>query len=134
MIAAMKGGKGSPYVDPKLGTVPADASCAWSFDNGQGPPQTLTVEQPAHQRDALVQPVQPLSLAQRAVKQAQPHGIRPEDEIQDPESGYLQPDIPPADQQLHLPLGRLGEKRCHNQSCSISYEHCRFIIDPDQNP
>ena len=25
------------------GAVPADASCAWSFDNGQGPPQTLNV-------------------------------------------------------------------------------------------
>ena len=23
--------------------MPADASCAWSFDNGQGPPQTLNV-------------------------------------------------------------------------------------------
>ena len=25
------------------GTVPTDASCAWSFDNGEGPPQTLTI-------------------------------------------------------------------------------------------
>jgi hypothetical protein len=25
------------------GAVPADASCAWSFDSGQGPPQTLAV-------------------------------------------------------------------------------------------
>jgi hypothetical protein len=39
------------YLDPTdhrvtvrlAGAVPADASCAWSFDNGQGPPQTLTV-------------------------------------------------------------------------------------------
>jgi hypothetical protein len=39
------------YLDPidhrvtvrLTGTVPADASCAWSFDNGQGPRQTLTV-------------------------------------------------------------------------------------------
>ena len=25
------------------GTLAADASCAWSFDNGEGPTQTLTV-------------------------------------------------------------------------------------------
>jgi hypothetical protein len=39
------------YLDPVdhrvtvrlTGTVPADASCAWAFDNGQNPPQTLTV-------------------------------------------------------------------------------------------
>ncbi|HEY1541760.1 MAG TPA: hypothetical protein VGG01_05080 [Xanthobacteraceae bacterium] len=39
------------YLDPidhrvtvrLTGTVPADASCAWAFDNGQNPPQTLTV-------------------------------------------------------------------------------------------
>ncbi len=39
------------YLDPVdhrvtarlTGAVPADASCAWSFDNGQGPPQTLTL-------------------------------------------------------------------------------------------
>ena len=63
-----------------------------------------------------------------AVPAVQRRGTRPEDESPSPETGCLQPGTPPADQPPHQPQGRLGEKRCHNQSCSISYGHCRFFI------
>ncbi|HLH89823.1 MAG TPA: hypothetical protein VKX28_15330 [Xanthobacteraceae bacterium] len=49
--SCMRDGVRESYLDPVdhrvtvrlTGAVPADASCAWSFDNGQGPPQTLDV-------------------------------------------------------------------------------------------